>query len=279
MTKNIAPNKLFINFIHLCACLLFLAFSSMANASQQPQQTYEIGISPYLSLPPKQKPFLTVINNMANRLNHRIAFEANETTADFHLHLKRENYDIIMVQPFEYVALQQQYGYIPLAALKQPLKGLIVAKKNSAIQTIQNLLGRKLLLPPESTAISYLVKKHLHNFGFNLKQDISIQYEQTNIACLQKLLLGFTDACATSPDILVFFEQRMEVRFRVISQTIEIPDTLFAAHPRIDAARRQAFTNTLLNQKNDNNSLVPFRQIADRDYNIVRKIKHEVDSY
>ena len=266
---------------------MLFVIPSIALSSGNSNHQYEIGIFPHLSKTHLQATYTSVANSLAKNLDHTIHFDVDESIENFYQHLKSEHYDIVMVQPFEYVTLAKQYGYIPLATQKEMLRALIVAKKGGAIQNIQNLLGRKLLLPPNSTAISYLTKKHLHDFGFNLNQDISIRHERTHVACLQKLLLGFTDACATLQEALDFFERRMEVQFQVITQTLEIPHTLFAVHPRVDLSHRQALTKALLRWGDTsegkkilkNKWLMPFREISDKDYDIVRKIKAEVESY
>lgn len=268
-------------------CIFLLAIPSIALASGDSNKVYEIGIFPHLSKTHLQQTYESVIKNISENTDHKIHFDVDESIENFYSHLKSEHYDIVMLQPFEYVELAKKYGYRPLASQIHPLKALIVSKKGGAIQNIQNLLGRKLLLPPDSTAISYLTKKHLHDFGFDLNQDLSIRYERTHIACLQKLLLGFTDACATLQAALDFFEKRMEVKFQVITQSIEIPHTLFAVHPRVDADHREMLAKALLEWRNQPKAgkpasvdlLMPFRRITDKDYDIVRKIKAEVDTY
>ncbi|MDH3325894.1 MAG: phosphate/phosphite/phosphonate ABC transporter substrate-binding protein [Gammaproteobacteria bacterium] len=259
-----------------------LVIPSQGVASGANNKQYEVGIFPHL-----QKNYQPVVENLSKSIDHKVHFSTDESIENFYEHLKKEYYDIVVAQPFEYVILSKKYGYIPLATKKQPIKALIVAKKGGAIQNIQNLLGRKLLLPPNSTVTSYLTKKHLHNFGFDLNHDISIRYERTHVSCLQKLLLGFADACATRQATLDFFERRMEMKFQVISQTPEIPDILFAAHPRVDAAHRKILTKALFQWGDtkeakkllSNKSLTSFRPITDKRYDIVRKIKAEVDAY
>ncbi len=281
--------------IYTSMYVMLLAHSMLAKASE-PQShilvdhkniSYKIGVFPHLSKTSLQKSYQSIINSLTNNLSYKIYFTANESVKQFYQGLKDERYDIIIVQPFEYISLKEKYDYTPLTTQKQSLRSLIVAKKGRGIQTIQNLLGRKLLLPPKSTAISYLTKKHLHDFGFDLSRDITIEHERTHIACLQKLLLGFTDACATTQTALQFFEQRLEIKFQVITQTPEIPHALFVAHPRIDSAHRQEIINALLKwrppaaQDNsyDNKWLTPLRKITDADYDTVRQIKTEVDAY
>ena len=266
-------------------CAIFISIPALALADNK--HPYELGIFPHLSKSHLQRTYDAIGKNLSKNVDRNIHFDVNESITNFYRHLRNEYYDIILVQPFEYIVLAEKYGYTPLASLKAPLKALIVTKKGGAIQNIQNLLGRKLVLPPDSTAISYLTKKLLHDFGFNLDKDILISHEKTHIACLQKLLLGFTDACATFPAALNFFERKMEVKFQVISQTLEIPHTLFAIHPRVNSNHKKVFSESLVNWSNTpegkamltSDWLMPLRHITNKEYDIVRKIKKEVDAY
>lgn len=272
--------------ILLCSIVILLMSASIASYAQ-PKKTYEIGIFPHLSKSHLENTYQSIIDDLSEATDKPIHFDADENIANFHFKLKNQHYDVVMVQPFDYIEIERKFGYIPLASQNKPLRALIVAKKGGAIQTIQNLLGRKLLLPPDSTAVTYLTKKHFHDFGFNIFNDLIIRYERTHIACLQKLLLSFTDACATPQGALDYFERRMEVKFQVISQTLEIPHTLFAVHPRVPQSHHAKLTNALIKWSDTpagkkvlaNKKIVPFNKIDDKAYDIVRSIKKEVDGY
>jgi ABC-type phosphate/phosphonate transport system substrate-binding protein len=79
----------------------------------------------------------------------------------------------------------------------------------------------------------------------------------------------------------------MEVKFQVISETDPVPHILFAAHPRVSSANKKHLTEALLGWSQtpegkkmlQNKWLMPFRRISDQDFDLVRKIKKEVDNY
>lgn len=264
-----------------------MMLSPVFSVQSAENERYEVGVFPHLSKSHIEKTYNSIFNHVSRMTNKNIHFDADENIENFYEHLRNEYYDIVLIQPFEYVNLSKKFGYTPLATQEKTLRTLIVAKKDGPIQNTQNLLGRKILLPPPSTAISYLTKKHLHDFGFNLNEDLNIQYEKTHVACLFKLLLGFADACASFDSALAFFRQKMFIDFQVVTQSQEIPHALFAAHPRLSEAEREKITQALISWGNSNEGkeilkdkwLMPFRRISDKDYDIVREIKADVDSY
>jgi len=95
----------------------------------------------------------------------------------------------------------------------------------------------------------------------------------------------------TEHDQILFFVKHFHLftgdAFPRIFRSIRIPHTLFAAHPRLSEAEREKITPALISWGNSNEGkeilkdkwLMPFRRISDTDYDIVREIKTEVDSY
>ncbi|MGD8575872.1 MAG: PhnD/SsuA/transferrin family substrate-binding protein, partial [Thiohalophilus sp.] len=111
-------------------------------------------------------------------------------------------------------------------------------------------------------------------------KDVTLSYHRSHLSCMQKVLIGETDACGTAAPAVRFFEKRMKVELKTIAKTRDIPHTLFAIHSRVPEEERKKITQRIINWANTDEgqellkrgSLKPFVEIQDSDYDIVREI-------
>ena len=270
-------------------CLsLFAIFLASNNCIAENQNThYELGIFPHLSKSHIEKAYQAIANDLSQHTSKNITFDVDDNFENFSSNLKQGKYDIVLVQPFDYVKIKKKLNYQPLATQKKALRAIIVVRKHSPLRTLNNLLGRDLYLPPRNTAISYLTKHHLKNAKFDLEKDINITHESTHISCLLKVIIRIADACATAPEAVELFEEKLPVKFRVLNQTNPIPHVLFAAHPRVTREDNAALKKQMVSWENSTSGqellkrsrMRGLRLIDDPQYNVVRQIKHEVEQY
>ncbi|NIQ12641.1 MAG: phosphate/phosphite/phosphonate ABC transporter substrate-binding protein, partial [Gammaproteobacteria bacterium] len=200
---------------------------------------YVMGVFPHLPPRELEKVFAPMAADLAEVINHDILFRSSTTYEKFTARLEQQQFDIAFVQPFDYVKAADNHGYLPLATRTQRLSAILVVKPDSRLTDSNSLKGKRISLPPESAAVSHLVKDHLLKNGLNLNTDINISHHRSHISCMQQVLIGAADACGTAAPALRFFEKRMKVKLKIVMRTIDIPHTLFAIHPRVPEAERE----------------------------------------
>lgn len=272
----------------MLSLLLFPIFAFSTNSSAENQNThYKLGIFPHLSKSHVEKAYLAIAKDLSEHTSKKLAFDVDDNFDNFSSNLDQAKYDIVLVQPFDYVDIAKNHSYQPLATQQKALKAVIVVREHSPLRTLKNLLSRDLHLPPRNTAISYLTKHHLKNATFDLEKDLNITHGSTHISCLLKVIIRVADACATAPEAIELFEEKMPVKFRVLNQTNPIPHALFAAHPRVTDIDKAALKKQMISWVNSTSGqnllkqsrMQGLRNIDDRQYNVVRRIKHEVEQY
>lgn len=282
ITKMLVKNRL-----PLCL-LLFTAFFASNNAfAIEENAHYKLGVFPHLSESHIEKAYLAIAKDLSEHTSKKIDFDVDDNFENFSSNLEQGQYDIVLVQPFDYVKIADDLNYQPLATQKKALQAVIVVRKHSPLRTLKNLLGRDLYLPPRNTAISYLTKHHLKNAEFDLEKDLNITHESTHISCLLKVIIRIADACATAPEAVELFEEKMPVKFRILGQTNPIPHALFAAHPRVNEKDVAALKEQMVSWENSASGqnllelsrMRGLRTITDKQYNVVRRIKREVEQY
>lgn len=152
--------------------------------------------------------------------------------------LDKQEYDIVFVQPFDYVEIADKYGFRPLVTRNKPLPAVLVVKPDSPYKKVTDLRNKTISLPPPVAAMSYLIKDYLKKNGLTPNKDVTIVHHRSHASCMRSVILGKAQACGTAGPAIRFFQAKMKVKLKVIAKTKGIPSTLFATHPRVSEKER-----------------------------------------
>jgi len=266
-----------IIFALLCLSWAFTT-SAMADVDHS---KYTLGVFPHLPIIDLERIYAPMAADLAKELNIDLYFKATATFQDFKLELEAETYDFIEVQPFDYVNIAAHHNYVPLARRDEPLAGVFVVPNNSDIKTPKDLIGKRIAVPPISSAVSRLATDFLHKNGIQLS-DVRMTYHRSHVTCLQQILIKKADACVTAEPTLRFFNHKMKTDLHYVLKTRSIPHVLFAAHKRVPKKLRQQAIQVIttwddIEEKNKlltNAKFPAFVPALDSEYDVVREISH-----
>jgi len=196
-------------------------------------QAYLMGVFPYLAPVKLEKMYAPIAADYSKAIGTNVQFMTNSTYKSFMKNLDKELFDIVFVQPFDYVAIADKYGYRPLATRNKPLPAILVVKSGSKITSVGDLRGKKIALPPAVSAISFLMKNYLKENGIDPSKDIEIVHFRSHDSCMHNVVLKIVDACGTAPPAWRFFQTKMKDALKIIGKTNGIPNSIFAIHPRV----------------------------------------------
>jgi phosphonate transport system substrate-binding protein len=257
-----------------------LAFGGVCSAwADNGPAAYSLGVFPHLSTARLERVYAPVAADFAAVLEKPVTFRTRTTFAEFAADLDSERYDFALVQPFDYVRINEQHGYLPLARRGEPLFAVFMVLPDSHLHGLEDLRGRVLAMPPETAAVSRLAQVALLDANLDPYRDLTLLHTRAHDACLQQVLSRRADACVTAENPVRFVERRMRVRFRRLARTPEIPHVLFVAHPRVPASERERIRRRILAWPNDPSGraileggvLRKFRPASDADYDTVRE--------
>ena len=267
--------------------LLFLALVAWPGyfaCAEQPG--YQLGVFPHLAAGQLEKVFALVASDFSKATGRPVALKTKPTFEAFTYELDKQTYDIAFVQPFDYVRARDKHGYIPLARRGEPLNGLFVVKPDSPLRTLEDTRGKIIGLPPEVAAVSHLAKMALLQAKINLGKDVRLQHYKVHDTCLQQLLIGEIDVCATAAFPLRFFENEHKIKLKVLAETKTISHSLFIVHPRISEKHRDAILKAILSwpktesgrQILEKGQLKPFIAVTDAEYDTVREYSRKMQN-
>ena len=266
-------------WVVLVALGMFFAGPTLAEIPQ-PQTELTLGVFPHLPARELEKVYAPIAALLSESLGRKVHFRSSSSYKKFMNKLDQQAFDIVMVQPFDYVRIADKYGYKPIATRDEALATIVVVPLDSELANIEGLKGKKVALPPSVAAVSLLLKAAMREKGLQA-DDVQISHYRSHVSCMQQVVIGAVDACGTAAPALRFFTEKMDTKLKIIAETRKIPHTLFAAHPRISAAEREKILQTLQalhtteegRQVLKRGKLKPFIPIEDHDYDVVRNFQ------
>ncbi|MBW6476150.1 MAG: phosphate/phosphite/phosphonate ABC transporter substrate-binding protein [Chromatiales bacterium] len=260
-----------------CLCLGNSATADQLRAAPE----YVLGVFPHLAPRDIEEVYAPIAHDLSQQVGKPVILASSTSFERFSNNLDLQMYDIAMVQPFDYIRIADQFGYIPLATREEKLSAVLVVRDDSTVEGFKDLRGRHLAMPDETAAVTLLALARLRELGLSSGLDVHITYHRSHISCMQQVMIKEADACASAAPAVRFFERRMNVSLKAVDTSQEIPHTLFAIHPRVPAEHRELIRSRILAWPDSDSGkailsrgqLTPFIAIRDKDYDIVRSMR------
>ena len=262
-------------FVWMLLCCL-----SVAQAQNAPETAvYRLGVFP--SLPPLhiEELYAPAAADFATALQREVRLRTKKTFDAWYDEVKKQRYDIVWIQPFDYIYAFEKYGYLPLARDSEPLAAVLMAKADTSLQSLVDLRGQTVALPPARAAVSHLTKIALLEAGLEPGKSVTVRHFVNHASCLQQVLIGHAAVCGTARAVVRAFMRRRDASLRELAATPAIPHSLFAAHQRLSGMERGRLLQVILgwSETAKGRRLLtragrkPFVKAVDADYDIVRQ--------
>ena len=260
---------------------LFVAAHATADATKL---VYKFAVFPYLSPEQLEAIYAPMAVDLGRALASDIRFRTSSTFPIFAGNLRQQAYDIAFVQPFYYTTIAAEAEYVPLARDGPALAGFIVVPQDSPVQSLRDLKGKTLALPPVKAAVSHLTKIALRQAGLDPERDVTLNHVPSHTACLQQLVVKKAQACASGPTGWRIFQKRRPGYARLLMKTPAIPNSLFIVHVRVPEHHRAVLRQTMVSwhQSDRGRALLQRAQFSqlvpalDADYDTVRQYWKEI---
>ncbi|MBL1276530.1 MAG: phosphate/phosphite/phosphonate ABC transporter substrate-binding protein [Ectothiorhodospiraceae bacterium] len=284
--------------IRLISALIFVTSSSTAWAvdntshSHNHNDTYHYGAFPAFPAKKLEAIHSRIAAAFSKILGHPVQFRSRSNIKSFQTQMREEVYDILWTQPFDYVQVAADHGYIPIARFMGPFdkqgKGLIRARiavsPDSNIFNVRQLAGKTIANSGVGAAVTLLGQSYIESLDINTKSEISMVYLRNHFACIQYVIIGRASACITAAPPLEMFKKQHNINLRVIGVSQPIPSPLMVVHQRIPLHQRLLLQKEMLSWKNNKrgqkilqlHQLRGFIKTIDSDYQPVRDIVRQL---
>jgi phosphonate transport system substrate-binding protein len=255
---------------------LLIAFPYTVKAQEN---TLTFGVVPQQSAKRLATLWTPIFEYISQETGLNIIFSTAKDIPTFEKRLKSGEYDIAYMNPYHYVVFNKSTGYEAIAKqMDKTIKGVIVAKKNGKIKTINDLKDKRIAFPaPASFAATILPQAELNKLGITFMPT----YVSSHDSVYLNVSKGFFPAGGGIKRTLNNMPEKTKSTLKTIWQSEEHTSHAIAIHPRVDTLSREKILASLIgmNKNMQGNALLNsinfkgFEAAVSKDWDDIRALK------
>ena len=220
----------------------------MAQSLFAADNSVSLGVVPQFE---QRKLFATwkpIVDELSQRTGLEVKLLVTLSIQEFEQELEKGSFDFVYANPYHILKVSNSQGYIPLVRDREPLRGILVVRKDSPVRKVSELAGKTLAIPsPNALGASLLMQADLqHVFGTQM----TLLNVRTHSSVYLHVLNGLTDAGGGVEKTLAEQDASVRDNLRVLYTTRAMPSHPVAAHPRVPRAFREKLQKALLDMGN-----------------------------
>lgn len=236
------------------------------------------GVVPQQSASKLAELWTPIFNYLSSVTGDEISFATATDIPTFERRVRDGLYDVAYMNPYHYTVFHQAPGYIAIAKQRdKKIKGLLVVRKDSDIETLEQLQNVEIAFPsPAAFAASVLPRAKLVKEGIKFTP----RYVSSHDSVYLNVARGFMPAGGGIQRTLSNIAPAVREQLRVLWETPAYTPHAFAVHPRVSEAAVQRLQAALVGMADDPEgvkllSVLKFKGVdaaSDADWNDVRDL-------
>jgi phosphate/phosphite/phosphonate ABC transporter binding protein len=248
----------------------------------------KFGILPRLSAQEMHRMFDPLAEYLTKETGEKVSIVVTKDFTAYKDAIQAGQFDIGFSNPVIYVQLKQNTNLAPLALSAEKkagtrFRGVIIARKDSGIEKVQDLKGKKLVFVDEDSAAGYIFQMLLlSKAGVDVNKDFTRlpfakKHDNVTLAVFNKA----ADAGGIREDDLDKMKDKVDLSMiRVVAFTDYFPNWPVYATPKLNKNTAEKIRAALMKLKpNDAGSdtvvgaanLTGFVSVSDKDYDLLRQ--------
>lgn len=252
--------------------VLFLTSSPVQVWSAE-KTIYRFGVVPQFEQRKLFRIWRPILNELEQRTGLNFKLVGSAKIPVFEQKFEQGDYDFAYMNPYHLLVAHECQGYEPLVRDGgRMLKGIMVVSKNSPIQSVQELSGKRVAFPsPNALGASLLMRAELTKL-----HDVEIipHYVQTHSSVYLHVALAQTDAGGGVTATLNSQKPDIRQKLRIIYETRPMSPHPISAHPRVPEADRLKVQQALLEMTQTENGAALLSKIPMR-----KAVKSSLEDY
>jgi phosphonate transport system substrate-binding protein len=248
----------------------------------------KFGILPRLSAQEMHRMFDPLAEYLTKETGEKVSIVVTKDFAAYKEAVQAGQFDIGFSNPVIYVQLKQNTNLAPLVLSAEKkagtrFRGVIIARKDSGIEKVQDLKGKKLAFVDEDSAAGYIFQMLLlSKAGFDVNKDITLlPFGKKHEIVTSSVFNKTADAGGIREDELDKMKDKLDIsQLRIVAYTDYFPNWPFFATPKLKPETAAKVRAALLKLKpNDPQNekilgparLTGFIPVTDKEYDELRK--------
>ncbi len=256
----------------------------------------KLGILPRLSAVELTTMFTPLAEYLSKETGEKVSIVVPKDFDAFKEVVKNGQVDIGFSNPLIYVQIKKDVNVDPLALASEKkggikFRGIIIARKDSGIEKVQDLKGKKLIFVERDSAAGYIFQMlTLSKAGIDVKKDFTLlpfakKHDNVAMAVFNKA----ADAGGIREDDLEKMKDKVDLdQIRIVAYTDYFPNWPLFSAPKLKKTTADKIRTALLKLKPneaesekilDAAKLTGFVSVSDKDYDQLRQAAKLVDAY
>ncbi len=245
---------------------LFALFFPTISWAEESQTNYIVGVVPQFEARRLHKIWQPILQELEKKTGYHFTLEGSPTIPEFEKEFIAGKFDFVYMNPFHIIVANDKQGYTPLIRdIGRTLQGILVVKKDSSYEKIEDLNNQKVAFPaPNALGASLMIRADAQEL---FATHLDPLYVQTHSSVYLNVLLGLAEAGGGVQKTLNSQAENIRNNLRIIYKTRKVAPHPFAAHSRIPETVRKQVQTALLAMKDnlENQQLltqIPIKQIG-----------------
>ena len=229
--------------------ILFTLFAWAVLSGHAQAKALTIGIVPQQSATVLAANWSPILQYLKVRTGVELQFATASDIPTFERRLLAGDYDIAYMNPYHFTFFNQHLDFRAMVRRGDAsIQGIIVVRKDSEIQTLEELDGKKLAFPsPAAFAASVVPRAEIAKLGI----DIEPVYVSSHDSVYLNVSKGFFAAGGGIGRTLNATNPQVSEQLRVLWKTQPYTPHAIAAHPRVDSVTVTKLTEALVEMADD----------------------------
>jgi len=248
----------------------------------------KFGILPRLSAQEMHRMFDPLAEYLTKETGEKVSIVVTKDFAAYKDAVQAGQFDIAFSNPIIYVQLKQNTNLAPMALSAEKkagtrFRGVIIARKDSGIEKVQDLKGKKMVFVDEDSAAGYIFQMLiLSRAGMDVKKDFTrLPFAKKHDNVILAVFNKAADAGGIREDDLDKMKDKVDLSaIRIVAYTDYFPNWPIYAAPKLNKNTAEKIRTALMKLKpSDAGSdaivgaanLTGFVPVSDKDYDLLRQ--------
>ena len=230
----------------LMLCLTLLAPSSMSFANEATEvPTYSFGVVPQFSSERISRTWEPILELLEKETGLQFELTGSLDIPAFERNFTKGGFDFAYMNPYHAIVAHKSGGYDPIIRdVGRSLYGIIVVKKDSPLQSVTELDGKKVAFPAPNALGAALIPRV--EFSRKYKIEVEEMYVGSHSSVYLNVALGLATAGGGVQKTFAQQPENISSQLRIISKTQEVPPHPITAHNRIPEKVKLAVQKALM---------------------------------
>ena len=222
--------------------VLVLLFLNQSIASEKP---YILSVVPQFTGTAVHRDWSPIIKHIESKTGFNFKLKIYDSIQDFEKGFLIGTPDFAYMNPYHVVMANEAQGYLPILRNSQRLlSGIMVVRKDSPINNIEQLTGTTIAFPSPNAFAASLYMRALLNEKEHI--DFTPVYAGTHSNAYRQVLIGQTAAAGAVRRTLLKERKEVQENLKVIYKTPAFPSHPLTVHKRVPENVKTAVQSALL---------------------------------